>query len=174
MPDFSPSKRCTKCKVEKPLTEFYTKRGKGRVERPVYYSHCKACAKAKVKAYTEHPDNRARVLQYKRDHWKKVKGSGQWREWAYKRNYGTTKTAYDIQLASQNGRCAVCNRLPAEGENRFAFDHDHETGLTRAVLCPSCNGGLGCFRDDPALLRAAISYLADWQQRHVKDSKHGL
>jgi hypothetical protein len=36
----------------------------------------------------------------------------------------------------QEGRCGACG-LPLLGE--FRLDHDHETGLTRGLLCPSCN-----------------------------------
>jgi Recombination endonuclease VII. len=75
---------------------------------------------------------------------------------------------YDLQLTTQNGRCAVCLRLPAKGEQRFAFDHNHETGAARGVLCAACNGGLGCFRDNPELLKAAITYLRHWASQEVE------
>jgi Recombination endonuclease VII len=41
----------------------------------------------------------------------------------------------------QSGRCAVCGAT-----GRLVADHDHNTGLLRGLLCPSCNnreGGLG-------------------------------
>ncbi len=54
----------------------------------------------------------------------------------------------------QGGLCAICRTAPAEH-----VDHDHVTGRVRQLLCFNCNGGLGQFKDDPAVLRAAASYV---------------
>jgi hypothetical protein len=50
--------------------------------------------------------------------------------------------------------CMICLRT----ENLVA-DHCHATLKLRAVLCSRCNTGLGAFLDDPAMLRAAATYL---------------
>jgi hypothetical protein len=36
-------------------------------------------------------------------------------------------------------------------------DHDDATDAVRELFCFDCNGGLGQFKDDPAVLRAAAS-----------------
>ena len=54
----------------------------------------------------------------------------------------------------QDGRCAICRIVPATH-----MDHDHETGLIRALLCHRCNTCLGLADDDPMRLRAAADYL---------------
>ena len=36
--------------------------------------------------------------------------------------------------------------------------HEHVTGAVRAVLCFTCNGGLGQFRDAPDVVRRAAAY----------------
>ena len=78
------------------------------------------------------------------------------------RRFGITLAKYLALLEAQEGRCAICKRIPDEADPngwRFCVDHDHETGAVRGLLCRTCNIGLGAFRDDPALLRAADRYL---------------
>jgi hypothetical protein len=76
------------------------------------------------------------------------------------RRYGLTPEEYDLMLVLQDGLCAICHRPPTD--IKLAVDHDHETGTVRGLLCPSCNNGLGRFRDDPALLTRAADYLKGW------------
>jgi hypothetical protein len=71
-----------------------------------------------------------------------------------KRRYGITAADADAVLAAQGGLCAICRAAPAAH-----VDHDHATGAVRALLCFNCNGGLGQFKDDPDVLRAAAEYV---------------
>lgn len=70
---------------------------------------------------------------------------------------------YDSLLELQEGRCAICRRIPRS--RRLAVDHDHTTGLVRGLLCSanegaSCNKGLlGSAHDDVRILRNAVYYL---------------
>lgn len=57
-------------------------------------------------------------------------------------------------LEAQGGLCAICMTAPA-----VHVDHDHATGAVRALLCFNCNGGLGQFKDDWDVLRAAAEYV---------------
>ena len=65
--------------------------------------------------------------------------------------------------ARQNGACAICRKKPDE---RLCIDHSHATRKLRDLLCRKCNGGLGCYDDDPVLVRAAADYLERWQRAH--------
>lgn len=154
-------KICKDCKQSKPLTEFYQKTSKGLNRPPRYSTRCKRCQYDRTREYQTRPENVVKVLEYKRKYYH-TKGKRAIQDLSY-RKFNASAAAYDLQFHGQNGRCAVCLREPGKGEARFAFDHDHETGSARGVLCPSCNGGLGCFRDRPDLLQAAIAYLTQWE-----------
>lgn len=77
-----------------------------------------------------------------------------------KRRYGLTPAQYDALVELQGGRCAICRQSPTGKRTRLHVDHDHLTGEVRGLLCNLCNVALGAIHDDPAILRAAIVYLA--------------
>lgn len=58
-------------------------------------------------------------------------------------------------IENQKGLCLICTEKP----EKLFIDNCHETGKVRGLLCSSCNTGIGMLKDDPDVLRAAISYL---------------
>ena len=54
------------------------------------------------------------------------------------------------------GQCEICER----DDEVLVWDHDHKTGAFRGWLCNRCNLLLGHALDNPAILEAAINYLA--------------
>lgn len=72
------------------------------------------------------------------------------------KKYGLTLEQYHAMLQAQDGRCHICKELFG---TLIHVDHDHQNGAVRGLLCHKCNVGLGHFRDDPELLRAAAAYL---------------
>lgn len=86
--------------------------------------------------------------------------SGGSRTYHLTRRYGITAEEADLLLERQGGLCAICCAAPAAH-----VDHDHETGAVRALLCFNCNGGLGQFKDDPRVLRAAAEYVEEHRRR---------
>jgi hypothetical protein len=83
------------------------------------------------------------------------------------RRYRISSAEADALLASQGGACAICREPIDAWTSDVHIDHDHTCcpgqstcgGCVRGVLCAPCNHGIGRFRDNPQLLRAAIDYL---------------
>ncbi len=82
-----------------------------------------------------------------------------------KQKYGLDGAQLNAMLGAQNGQCAICAKDIAT--DTIHVDHDHAccpTPITcgecvRALLCASCNRGIGHFNDDPDLTQAATEYL---------------
>lgn len=76
------------------------------------------------------------------------------------RRMGFTTQLFTEMLDLQSHKCAVCStdlkELPTK---KVHADHCHSTMTPRGVLCHCCNAGLGLFKDNPDLLRAAADYL---------------
>ncbi|WP_324277758.1 endonuclease VII domain-containing protein [Blastococcus brunescens] len=123
-------KWCPDCNAVLLLPEFV----RTVQSRSGYSAYCKPCHNTRSRASRE-----------------KLGGS---RSYHLTRRYGITAAEADHRLAVQGGVCAICKTAPADH-----VDHDHATGAVRALLCFNCNGGLGQFKDDPAVLRAAAEYV---------------
>lgn len=80
--------------------------------------------------------------------------------------YGITEHEYNMLLFFQNGVCAICGQLDKSGR-QLAIDHDHISGKNRALLCGSCNNGLGRFKDNVEALRNAANYLEFHQRQGI-------
>ncbi len=120
--------------------------------------------------------NRKRRERYASDLEFKEKEKTQARAWAArnthrKRNsrlkseFNITLEDYNALLEKQNGKCAICGKESTgiqetgKRERSMHVDHNHETGEVRGLLCAQCNFGIGHFRDNPQILRAAADYL---------------
>jgi hypothetical protein len=134
-PTSSSTFQCKTCECVLPVSDFYKRKG-GRIG---HFSECKKCYLARSRAWHQTNPERCRASQLK-----------------YR--FGITPADYDRLLQKQEGACAICGCKCTTGK-RLAVDHDHETGAVRGLLCLPCNTALGAFKDQPELLRAAISYL---------------
>lgn len=87
--------------------------------------------------------------------------------WAFGLSLAEVYEMYD----TQNHLCAICRqpeRIATKGTlRRLAIDHDHETGVIRALLCSQCNQALGLFQDDPFLMRTAAAYLESHRENRI-------
>lgn len=150
------TKTCTKCGEFKPFAEFY----KDKSNHAGLTTRCIKCMTAASFAARRTPEG-------------KVISQTRWRDWRtnnpdkfrnqWLKKYGLTHETYDALLASQNGRCAICEtdepRGTGAGGKRFHVDHCHSGGGVRGLLCGHCNAGLGQFKDSIPRMQRAIEYL---------------
>jgi galactose-1-phosphate uridylyltransferase len=136
---------CSKCRQEKPLSEFY----KNKKEHGGHSYLCKLC-------------ERAYRQNYKRKNWKQISISNGIRNMM--KNYGMTPQDYEAMFSQQKGLCAICYN-PETAKDRqgnirpLSIDHNHITKKVRSLLCHRCNVAIGLFKEDIKLLEKAISYL---------------
>lgn len=81
--------------------------------------------------------------------------------------YGITLEQYNAMVATQKGRCAICNRPPPRhGRYRkLVVDHDHATGEVRSLLCNPCNTAMGSLGEDAGRCRAVADYIERWRMK---------
>lgn len=129
-------KQCIHCKEFKDEeTEFYKQRKRNGKERNTYFTVCKVCYRAQVKANSTPQKRRYHMVKFK---------------------FNLSKSEYDA-LVAEYPVCAICGSEFKENEPHV--DHDHTTDKVRALLCGGCNVGLGMFKEDPERLARAIEYL---------------
>lgn len=78
------------------------------------------------------------------------------REHKYKNLYQLTVPEYEAMSIKQGAKCYLCGK-----QSKLVIDHSHLTGKVRHLLCDLCNRGLGYFKDNPAVLRAAADYVEE-------------
>ena len=126
------TKVCTKCKTEKPLTDFWrSQKGKNG-----YRSYCKICHQQ-----PNNPERNRRVH--------------------LKARYGLTLEMFDELFAKQDNKCAICQiSEPNKKINFWNVDHDHNCcsgsftcgKCIRGILCPGCNTRLGLLESKNGLI----------------------
>lgn len=104
------TRRCPRCGVTKPETEFC----RNRSSKTGYGSYCKPCHKQVV-----------------RDNY--VKNHGSVRSGMLKIRYGVDATQVEWMILQQGGACALCGAGRAEH-----VDHDHASRRVRGILCFNC------------------------------------
>lgn len=83
--------------------------------------------------------------------------------------YGLSSQEFETMKLAQGNSCMICKRdFDTCGGPRV--DHSHSTGDVRALLCNSCNVGLGHFFDNVGLLGSAISYLLSFVKQTKKSN----
>ena len=136
------SKICSKCKVDKELSEYTKRYDRAVGVRP----HCKECQR-KTDAQKRTTD----------------KGKATYRNRSWKQQgIDITYEEYKVKYEEVKGHCEICNKqFPS-----LCVDHNHKTGKIRGLLCTSCNLGIEQFKETNSILYSAISYLDKYGVRH--------
>lgn len=135
---------CVGCDVTKPLDDFRIHRTYRGAKKYIHRARkCKSCHLAEHRRWLRtNPDASERYSRANQT-----------------RRYGITPLEYAEMLEAQEGACRICMKPNLSDGKNLAIDHDHRTGKIRGLLCSNCNIGIGNFREDEHLLRAAIAYL---------------
>lgn len=113
--------------------------------------------------WTERVASKACAKDYARE-WRKQNPISS-KNSSLKRAYGIGMIEYMQMYEQQGGKCAICavhkeSFSSVAGRNEtLAVDHCHDKKHVRALLCSTCNKGLGHFSDDIALVQKAAEYL---------------
>jgi hypothetical protein len=117
-------------------------------------TYCNECKKIRYRKWRDRPEGREKLRRVRRNYILKLR-------------YDVSLQEFNRMLGLQNGRCAICGKVPDEGRSP-ALDHDHETGEARGILCHHCNAGLGHFREDPDIMRKAAEYLREHKRGDLR------
>ena len=133
------SKVCTKCGIDKPISEYSKKNAKGR--KPSLQPRCKTCATEDTRVWYKANKDVAKNTRLQKA-------------------YGISLDEYNEMLPTH---CPLCNKLlnitDTLGPDSPVVDHCHVAGHVRGIICNECNRGLGYFRDNIQALRNAATYL---------------
>lgn len=155
-------KRCSACREVKPVSRF----NRYKDEKAVltgwrYYSRCIECSRADSREYGKQNKKRrnARLRAWRAANPEKAALLD--RRKRLRQNYGLTPDEADAILASNDGRCLICNDAAA-----VAIDHCHQTGRVRGGLCLSCNTFLGRVEANPTIITRMVEYASLDQPCH--------
>lgn len=81
------------------------------------------------------------------------------REYLLKTKYNLTPEQWEKIFLNQGRICAICKSPEPTTKHGWHVDHCHSTKKIRGILCHSCNTAIGLLKDNPVILRSAITYL---------------
>jgi hypothetical protein len=136
---------CKKCKVEKPLSEYW------RYKRSGVWKHqgsCSQCTNEYQRRWKEGLPPPEQWLEYTplpprpRKSQRRSDSRALTERERTLLKYNLTPAQFNTMLEAQNGVCALCEKT-SKSKRSLHVDHDHETGEVRGLLCFSCNSKLG-------------------------------
>lgn len=123
----------------------YKNKTKARAFQRRWYKEHKEQAKESFKKWNSKPKAKARRWE------------------AHLNLLGWTTEEYNEAKRKQRSRCFICRK-----EKKLVADHCHKTGKKRALICWSCNTGIGQFSDDPRFMMKAVKYLRKFEAKNAR------
>jgi hypothetical protein len=74
------------------------------------------------------------------------------------KKYGLTTDEFEEMFTLQFGLCECCGDM-LDSSTVPCVDHCHDSGAVRAILCRSCNTGLGGLKDDLDRACKMVAYI---------------
>lgn len=160
-------KACTKCRQEKPLEEFgLDSRAKDGRQR-----QCLQCRRKQRSVWKDaHPEEQREMnlAWYEKNYERHREATLKWQrgnrekmhDSMLRSRYGITLEERQRMYVEQQGKCKICGEAAP-----LVVDHVHDRSRrVRGLLCKQCNIGkcnigIGTFREDVEIMRAAIAYL---------------
>lgn len=119
---------------------------------------CRLCHLEKSKLRYQSTREQRRILDHNKHKKARETNPDYWKHRGWWTRYKFSPETYEALVSKQNGVCAICSQPPKKGQI-LHIDHCHKTGIVRALLCLSCNAGIGQLNDDPILLKKAAAYI---------------
>ena len=152
-------RRCTRCKLERPLSEFGLSCGK-----PRYW--CKRC----MNEYGRERHTRERTALLAQSRLRRIlrpekHRESNWRRYPILNHFGTLFTwdDYLLMLNQQDSKCAIkdCRSILPRMGRGSNLDNDHATGIARGILCSACNRSIGHAQESSSRLKSLAEYLEE-------------
>lgn len=151
-------KTCNKCKETKPLDQF---RNMKRSPDGKQY-RCRACQNEDKRQPQRRERSKAYLVEWRSNNPDYSKKASQKRRGVK----DVDVFDWDRYCADKGFKCEACGESEL---NKMRRDHDHDTGLTRALLCDACNRGMGFLGDNLRTLEKLAEILRrPYQEEYVK------
>jgi hypothetical protein len=79
--------------------------------------------------------------------------------------YGLSTQDFDALYDQQHGCCAICGLEEILcTKQKLHIDHNHKSGVVRALLCRGCNLMIGFAQENPQIMQLGVAYLEKHQR----------